>query len=76
LISFLELSIEQQQEYVVALLSILSMEVDEGKWAIIAVAGIQALVQLLETSSIKEKEVVSLVLKILCCHSEYMCACV
>ncbi|CAD6257880.1 unnamed protein product [Miscanthus lutarioriparius] len=55
LISLLGLSSEQQQEYAVSLLAILSDEVDDSKWAITAAGGIPPLVQLLETGSQKAK---------------------
>eukprot|EP01018_Ginkgo_biloba_P019292 Gb_18151 [translate_table: standard] len=76
LISFLGLSTEQQQEYAVALLSILSVEVDDSKWAITAAGGIPPLVQLLETGSAKAKEEAAVVLGNLCSHSEDIRACV
>jgi hypothetical protein len=76
LISLLGLSVEQQQEYAAALLSILSQEVDESKWAITAAGGIPPLVQLLETGSEKAKEDSAIVLGNLCSHSEDIRVCV
>jgi len=76
LISLLGLSSEQQQEYAAALLSILSQEIDESKWAITAAGGIPPLVQLLETGSAKAKEDSAIVLGNLCSHSEDIRACV
>ncbi|XP_057858673.2 protein CELLULOSE SYNTHASE INTERACTIVE 1 isoform X1 [Cryptomeria japonica] len=76
LISFLGLSTEQQQEHSVALLSILTVVVDESKWAITAAGGIPPLVQLLETGSRKAKEDAAIILGNLCAHSEEICACV
>ncbi|XP_020524523.1 protein CELLULOSE SYNTHASE INTERACTIVE 3 isoform X2 [Amborella trichopoda] len=76
LISLLGLSSEQQQEYAVALLSILTVQVDDSKWAITAAGGIPPLVQLLETGSQKAREEAALVLWNLCRHSEDIRACV
>ncbi|KAF0894571.1 hypothetical protein E2562_001872 [Oryza meyeriana var. granulata] len=76
LISFLGLSSEQHQEYAVSLLSILSDEVDDSKWAITAAGGIPPLVQLLETGSRKAKEDAAHILWNLCCHSDDISACV
>lgn len=76
LISLLGLSGEQHQEYAVALLAILTDQVDESKWAITAAGGIPPLVQLLETGSQKAKEDAAHVLWNLCCHSEDIRACV
>ena len=45
-------------------------------WKLTAVGGIPPLVQLLETGSVKAKEVVAFVLRNLCCHSEDIRACV
>jgi hypothetical protein len=45
-------------------------------WKLTAVGGIPPLVQLLETGSVKAKEVVAFVLRNLCCHSKrYSCLC-
>ena len=52
------------------ILSILSIEVDDSKWAITAAGGIPPLVQLLETGSWKAKEDAALLLRNLCSHSE------
>ncbi|KAF3778546.1 U-box domain-containing protein 13 [Nymphaea thermarum] len=76
LISLLGLSGEQHQEYAVTLLSILTLQVDESKWAITAAGGIPPLVQLLETGSHKAKEEAAHVLWNLCSHSEDIRACV
>ncbi|CAN6459171.1 unnamed protein product [Victoria cruziana] len=76
LISLLGLSGEQHQEYAVTLLSILTLQVDESKWAITAAGGIPPLVQLLETGSQKAKEEAAHVLWNLCSHSEDIRACV
>jgi hypothetical protein len=58
------------------ILSILSIEVDDSKWAITAAGGIPPLVQLLETGSWKAKEDAALLLGNLCSHSEEIRACV
>ncbi|XP_024541091.1 protein CELLULOSE SYNTHASE INTERACTIVE 1 [Selaginella moellendorffii] len=76
MISLLGVSSEQQQEYAVALLSILSRQIDESNWAITASGGIPPLVQLLETGSPKAKEDSAIVLGNLCSHSEDIRACV
>ncbi|XP_074300131.1 protein CELLULOSE SYNTHASE INTERACTIVE 1-like [Silene latifolia] len=76
LISLLGLSSEQQQECAVALLSLLSNENDESKWAITAAGGIPPLVQILETGSQKAKEDSATILGNLCNHSEDIRACV
>ncbi|XP_074321209.1 protein CELLULOSE SYNTHASE INTERACTIVE 1-like isoform X2 [Silene latifolia] len=76
LISLLGLSSEQQQECAVALLSLLSNENDESKWAITAAGGIPPLVQILETGSPKAKEESATILGNLCNHSEDIRACV
>ncbi|PKA58082.1 U-box domain-containing protein 4 [Apostasia shenzhenica] len=76
LISLLGLSSEQQQECSVALLSLLSAENDESKWAITAAGGIPPLVQILETGSSKAKEDSALILGNLCNHSEDIRACI
>ncbi|KAL5982783.1 Protein CELLULOSE SYNTHASE INTERACTIVE 3 [Asimina triloba] len=76
LISLLGLSGEQHQEYTVALLAILTDQVDESKWAMTAAGGIPPLVQLLETGSKKAREDAAHVLWNLCRHSEDIRACV
>lgn len=76
LISLLGLSGEQHQEYAVALLAILTNQVDDSKWAITAAGGIPPLVQLLETGSQKAREDAAHVLWNLCCHSDDIRACV
>ncbi|KAK1288614.1 hypothetical protein QJS10_CPB19g00147 [Acorus calamus] len=76
LISLLGLSGEQHQEYTVALLAILTEQVEDSKWAITAAGGIPPLVQLLEMGSHKAREDAAYVLKYLCCHSEDIRACV
>ncbi|XP_020598358.1 protein CELLULOSE SYNTHASE INTERACTIVE 3 [Phalaenopsis equestris] len=76
LISFLGLSTEQHQEYAVALLSILTDQVEESKWAITAAGGIPPLVQLLYMGFHKAREDAAHVLWNLCCHSDDIRACV
>ncbi|KAL0917706.1 hypothetical protein M5K25_012787 [Dendrobium thyrsiflorum] len=76
LISFLGLSTEQHQEYAVALLSILTDQVEESKWAITAAGGIPPLVQLLDMGFHKAREDAAHVLWNLCCHSDDIRACV
>ncbi|KAG1369926.1 protein CELLULOSE SYNTHASE INTERACTIVE 3 [Cocos nucifera] len=76
LISLLGLSSEQHQEYAVALLGILTDQVEDSKWAITAAGGIPPLVQLLETGSHKAREHAAHVLWNLCCHSDDIRACV
>ncbi|XP_078444908.1 binding protein [Wolffia australiana] len=76
LISLLGLASEQQQECAVALLSLLSSENDDCKWAITAAGGIPPLVQILETGSVKAKEDSAAILGNLCNHSEDIRACV
>lgn len=70
------MSSEQQQECAIALLSLLSNENDESKWAITAAGGIPPLVQILETGSAKAKEDSATILGNLCNHSEDIRACV
>lgn len=76
MISFMGLSSKKKQEYTVALLSVVSAEVDEGKWAITAAGGIPLLMQLLLTGSAKVKEDAALLLQNFCCHSTDIYACV
>ena len=76
LISLLGLSSERHQEYGVYFLVILTDQVDDSKWAIIAGGGIPHLVQLLETGSQKAREGAAHILWNLCCHSEDIRACV
>jgi len=76
LISLLGLSSEQHQEYAVALLAILTDQVDDSKWAITAAGGIPPLVQLLEAGSQKAREDAAHILWNLCCHSDDIRACI
>jgi hypothetical protein len=76
LISLLGLSSERHQEYGVYFLVILTDQVDDSKWAIIAGGGIPHLVQMLETGSQKAREGAAHILWNLCCHSEDIRACV
>uniref|UniRef100_A0A1D1XP97 U-box domain-containing protein 13 n=1 Tax=Anthurium amnicola TaxID=1678845 RepID=A0A1D1XP97_9ARAE len=76
LISLLGLSGEQHQEFTVALLAILTDQVEDSKWAITAAGGIPPLVQLLETGSQRAREDAAHVLWNLCCHSDDIRACV
>ncbi|XP_058097491.1 protein CELLULOSE SYNTHASE INTERACTIVE 3 isoform X2 [Magnolia sinica] len=76
LIAMLGLSGEQHQEYTVALLAILTDQVDDSKWAMTAAGGIPPLVQLLETGSKNAREDAAHVLWNLCRHSEDIRACV
>ncbi|KAL5993175.1 hypothetical protein ACLOJK_014098 [Asimina triloba] len=76
LISFLGVSGEQHQECAVALLAILTDEVDDSKWAITASGGIPPLVQLLEMGSARAREDAAHVLWSLCCYGEDIRACV
>ncbi|WOG97211.1 hypothetical protein DCAR_0416551 [Daucus carota subsp. sativus] len=76
LVSQLGLSSEQNQEYAVGMLAVLSDQVDESKWAITAAGGIPPLVQLLELGSEKAREDSAHILWNLCCHSEDICECV
>ncbi|XWS21656.1 hypothetical protein CRYUN_Cryun30bG0073200 [Craigia yunnanensis] len=75
LISLLGLSSEQNQEYTVQLLAILTDQVDDSKWAITAAGGIRPLVQLLEMGSQKARVDAAYILWNLCCHSEDIRAC-
>ncbi|KAG0492294.1 hypothetical protein HPP92_005692 [Vanilla planifolia] len=56
LISLLGLYSEQHQEYAVSLLSILTDQVEESKWAITAAGGIPPLVQLLDMGNQKARK--------------------
>ena len=56
LISLLGLSSERHQEYGVCFLVILTDQVDDSKWAIIAGGGIPHPVQMLETGPRKARE--------------------
>ncbi|KAI4388085.1 hypothetical protein MLD38_000450 [Melastoma candidum] len=76
LISLLGLATEQQQEYAVQLLAILTDQVDDSKWAITAAGGIPPLVQLLESGSQRTKEEASHIIWNLCCHSNDIRACI
>ncbi|KAG2556279.1 protein CELLULOSE SYNTHASE INTERACTIVE 3-like isoform X1 [Panicum virgatum] len=76
LISLLGLSSEQQQEYAVSLLAILSDKVDDSKWAITAAGGIPPLVQLLETGSQKAKEDAAYIMWNMCSDSKDIRACI
>ncbi|CAD6254454.1 unnamed protein product [Miscanthus lutarioriparius] len=67
---------EQQQEYAVSLLAILSDEVDDSKWAITAAGGIPPLVQLLETGSQKAKEDAAYIMWNMCSDSDDIRACI
>jgi hypothetical protein len=76
LISLLGLSSEQQQEYAVSLVAILSDEIDDSKWAITAAGGIPPLVQLLETGSQKAKEDAAHIMWNMCSDSDDIRACI
>ncbi|KAL6547377.1 hypothetical protein OROMI_023098 [Orobanche minor] len=76
LISSLGLSSEQNQECVVEMLSILSEQADDSKWAITAAGGIPPLVHLIEVGSHKAKLDATYVLWNLGCHSEDIRACI
>lgn len=76
LIALLGISSDEQEEYAVALLAILTDRVDESKCAITASGGIPPLVQLMEIGSLKAKEDPVQVLLSLCCHSNNIRACV
>jgi hypothetical protein len=76
LISLLGFSSEQQQEYAVSLLAILSDEIDDSKWAITAAGGIPPPVQLLETGSQKAKEDAAYIMWNMCCDTDDIRACI
>ncbi|KAL6562663.1 Protein CELLULOSE SYNTHASE INTERACTIVE 3 [Orobanche gracilis] len=76
LISSLGLSSEQNQECVVEMLSILSEQADDSKWAITAAGGIPPLVHLIEVGSHKARLDATYVLWNLGGHSEDIRACI
>ncbi|CAN8302691.1 unnamed protein product [Cochlearia groenlandica] len=77
LIPFLGLSSEQHQELSVEFLAILTVSVEESRWAVTSAGGIPPLLQILETGvSHKAKEDAVQVLFNLCCHSEEIRVCV
>ncbi|XP_073125574.1 protein CELLULOSE SYNTHASE INTERACTIVE 3 [Henckelia pumila] len=70
LISSLGLSGEKHQEYAVKMLSILTEQVDDSKWALTSAGGVPPLVRLLEVGSEKSRYDAAHILWNLCHYSE------